>query len=243
MAETLFISDLHISEARPGTLQLLLQFLAGRARQAEALYILGDLFDAWIGDDFENPAIARIKAGLHELAAGGGRIHFMHGNRDFLLGEAFCAQCGIELLPDPWVVELYGTRTVLTHGDLLCTDDLSYQAYRAYVRKPEVIRDFLSKPIEQRISVAAELRARSGEANSMKAEDILDVNQAAVEGMLRTQGVNRMIHGHTHRSKLHLIPLDGIEAQRYVLPEWHEEHAGMLRVSGSDWKFEAFPAA
>jgi UDP-2,3-diacylglucosamine hydrolase len=243
VAESLFISDLHLSAERSDTLRLFLEFLVRRAPQAQTLYILGDLFDVWIGDDLDTPPIPQIKAALHTLSRGGTRILLMHGNRDFLLGERFCAESGCELLPDPSLIRLQGIPTLLMHGDSLCTDDLDYQAFRRQVRDPAFIEHFLSQTIPQRIAMVTEFRNKSGEATSMKAEDIMDINARAVMDCLRQHAARRLIHGHTHRPALHRFELDGQEVRRYVLGEWHADSARILSVDENGWREHTFRLA
>jgi UDP-2,3-diacylglucosamine hydrolase len=226
--ETLFISDLHLSAARPGCTELLLGFLAGRARGADALYILGDLFDAWIGDDDPAPPNPQVIAGLRALGDSGTPVYLQHGNRDFLIGPTFAAASGCRLLPDPARIELDATPTLLMHGDLLCTDDSNYQAMRGQIRSPAFTQQFLSRPIPERRAIADDYRRRSGEATSLKAADIMDVNQQAVEQVMREQGVRQLIHGHTHRPGRHRFQLDGEPAERLVLAEWHQDRGQVL---------------
>lgn len=242
LSETLLISDLHLSGARPGCTELLLGFLASRARRAEALYILGDLFDAWIGDDDFSPPNPQVVRGLRGLADCGTRVFLMHGNRDFLLGRDFAASSGARLLADPAVVDLYGTPTLLMHGDLLCTDDLAYQAMRGQIRAPEFVAQFLARPIPERVAVAAEYRRRSGEASSLKSDQIMDANQGAVARIMSEHGVHRLIHGHTHRPGDHRFELDGRSAERLVLAEWHEDSAQVLCVSPEGLRREKIAA-
>ena len=227
MSESLFISDLHLSAERPRTLEHFLGFLAGRARRADSLYILGDLFDSWVGDDDESELANRVRRGLAELS-GHTRVLIQHGNRDFLLGGQFLAASGAELLQEESLVELAGETTLLMHGDLLCSDDLDYQQARSMLRSPAFIADFLAKPLAERTRIAAEYRRRSGEATSMKAEDIMDVNQETVCRFMRKHGATRLIHGHTHRAGNHEFSLDGIRAERIVLAEWHAHRAEAL---------------
>ncbi len=241
MSETLFISDLHLSAERPDTVQLFLEFLNQRAPRADTLYILGDLFDAWIGDDLELPPIPKLKAALHALSQSGTEIRLMHGNRDFLVGARFCAETGCKLMPDPSLIDLQGIPTLLMHGDTLCTDDLDYQAFRRQIREPAFIRHFLSLPIPQRIATVTELRGKSGEATSLKAEEIMDVNQQTVEDYLLEYDARRLIHGHTHRPALHQFELAGQQARRYVLAEWHADQASFLNVGEEGWRVETFP--
>ena len=188
MAETLFISDLHLKPEHPDTIELFLRFLREQARDANRLYILGDLFDAWIGDDYDAPPIPKILAAMGALAATGTDLCFMRGNRDFLVGERFAAITGCTLLDDPCTVTIDNRNVLLMHGDLLCSDDIDYQKTRSLVRSPAFIEELLTKPIPERIALAAEFRRRSGEAISMKAQEIMDVNQATVVQTMREAG-------------------------------------------------------
>ncbi|WP_435684437.1 UDP-2,3-diacylglucosamine diphosphatase [Sedimenticola selenatireducens] len=240
MSDTLIISDLHLSQHRPDTVALFLHFLRERACGAGELYILGDLFDAWIGDDNILPPVPEVVQALHQLTDGGCKLSVMHGNRDFLLGSDFARATGGKLLPDPFVADLGGETTLLMHGDLLCTDDLEYQQARKLLRSPEFIRDFVSRTIEERVQLAAEYRRRSGEVVSLKSADIMDVNQQTVERYMREYQVRRLIHGHTHRPALHEFQLDGTPAQRYVLEDWHEQTGSYLRVDNQSIRQETF---
>jgi UDP-2,3-diacylglucosamine hydrolase len=226
--ETFFISDLHLAPEQPATVDLLLQFLAGRARQARHLYILGDLFDAWIGDDDDTPLNHRVRAALRELTASGTDCALMHGNRDFLLGRAFYRDTGCRRLTDPALIQCDGEPTLLMHGDLLCTDDPAYQTFRRWVRNPLVQRLFLWKSLRSRRAIATEYRHRSGAANAAKAERIMDVNQQTVVEYLQGSGATRLIHGHTHRPAEHLLWVDGKAARRSVLGEWHTDRGEVL---------------
>lgn len=227
---TLFIADLHLSAERPETLRLFLDFLAGEARQAEALYILGDLFEAWLGDDLVLPEYAPVLDALRTLSESGVDIYVMHGNRDFLLGKAFEQMSGCQLIDDPLCIDLYGTPTLLMHGDLLCSDDLPYQAMRQQLRDPAWIDAFLAKPVEERIAFARELRERSRRETGEKRESIMDVNPQTVVDTLQKHRVTRLIHGHTHRPATHSHPLAQGNATRYVLAEW-KEHGTALRCT------------
>jgi UDP-2,3-diacylglucosamine hydrolase len=231
--DTLFISDLHLAAERPAAVALFLQFVGERARQAESLYILGDLFDAWIGDDDDAALAVAVRGALRDLTAAGVSVAFQGGNRDFLIGTRFAAATGVRLLPDHAVVDLYGTPTLLTHGDLLCTDDVDYQQARLMLRNPAFVADFLAKPLPVRAALAAEYRRRSGEATSLKAEDIMDVNADAVAKVMREHGVRRLIHGHTHRPAIHAMELDGGPAERIVLAEWHEDRGQCVSISAA----------
>jgi len=220
---TLFISDLHLDEARPQIVDLFARFLADEARQADALYILGDLFESWIGDDDNAPLATRVAHALRALRDRGVPIYFLHGNRDFLLGTDYAARAGIELLADPAIVELDGERTLLMHGDTLCTDDIEYQKFRNLVRNPAWQAQFLAKPLAERRAFAAQAREESRKQTAMKAAEIMDVNQAAVESTMHEYGVHRLIHGHTHRPAAHRFELDGRAAERIVLGDWYEQ--------------------
>lgn len=219
--ETLFISDLHLDPQRPEVTALFEHFMLHEAPRARALYILGDLFEAWIGDDddaeFSRAMIARIR----QVADSGVPVHFMHGNRDFLVGGRFARETGCALLPDPTVIDLHGQRALLSHGDLLCTDDVEYQHERARVRDPAWQEAILAKPLDERRALARDARARSRENKRRKPDEIMDVNQDAVRDTLRRHGVHLMIHGHTHRPAVHDIEVDGVAAQRIVLGDWH----------------------
>ena len=220
---TLFISDLHLDPARPDITERCLRFLDTRAGEADALYILGDLFEAWVGDDDPEPEKRRVVHRLAELSAAGTPFFFMHGNRDFLVGEDFARATGCTLLPDPAVVELYGERVLLMHGDSLCTDDVEYQAFRSMVRNRIWQQSFLARSLEERFAIAKEARSRSLAASGAKPAEIMDVNQAAVEAAVREHGVRLLLHGHTHRPAVHRFEVDGRETTRIVLGDWYEQ--------------------
>lgn len=240
--ETLFISDLHLSPQRATTIDLFLQFLRERATQAEALYILGDLFDAWIGDDDDTPAFQQVRAELRSLTAAGTRCFFIHGNRDFLIGRGFARDSGIAVLKDPAVIHLDGTRVLLMHGDLLCTDDIAYQRFRRRIRNPIVIRLFLWRSLAKRRAVASSYRNRSGAATANKATDIMDVNQGTVTDRMRRHRSFHLIHGHTHRPADHSFVLDERSARRSVLAEWHEDRGEVLVHRDGKWSRETITA-
>ncbi len=242
-AETLFVSDLHLSPDRPATVELLLGFLAGRARHARALYILGDLFDAWIGDDDDSPLNREVQAGLAALTTAGIHCYLMHGNRDFLIGSAFCRRAGCRLIPDPTLVQLDGEPTLLMHGDLLCTDDVPYQRFRRRIRNPVVKRLFLWRSLAFRRGVAADYRRKSGAATAAKTPEIMDVNQTTVDLYLRRFGALRLIHGHTHRPGDHRHELDGRDVIRSVLAEWHPARGEILVQEPTGWHREPVGAA
>jgi UDP-2,3-diacylglucosamine hydrolase len=220
---TLFISDLHLDAAAPAATEQFLDFLAGPARAAEALYVLGDLFESWIGDDDADAWRAPICAALRALAEAGVACHVMHGNRDFLLQQGFAARSGCQLLSDPTVIELGGERVLLTHGDALCTDDVAYQKLRAVVRQRAWQRRFLALPLATRRALAGAARAGSRRHMQRVAPLIMDVNAAAVRQALRATGVRTLIHGHTHRPAVHEFELDGTPARRIVLGAWYEQ--------------------
>jgi len=222
-AHTLFISDLHLTADRPDISQQFLSFIQDSAPRAEALYILGDLFEIWLGDDAMTPTHGIILNAIKSISDRGISVYFMRGNRDFLIGDEFAKACGCEILNDPSVINLYGTPTLLTHGDLLCTDDTDYQAFRAYIRDPKTIKQLMALSIEERIAKGREYRAGSQAANKEKPMDIMDVNQDAVLAMLREHNVEHMIMGHTHRPNEHSFELEGKPAHRIVLGDWHEQ--------------------
>lgn len=229
MSHTLFISDLHLCEEQAHTAQLFLDFLRDTAPQAEALYILGDLFEYWAGDDdLDTPFHQRISSALHALGKQGTQIFLMHGNRDFLMGEALAQACHARLLADPVVVDLYGTPTLLSHGDILCTDDAQYQAFRQQVRAPGWRAQFLAQPLTQRKAQIEQLRQMSEQQKQVKRMDIMDVNPGAVAELLRVHHYPRLIHGHTHRLALHQHDVDGHRCERWVLGDWHNTGNALL---------------
>lgn len=243
MKTTLFISDLHLDARRPTVTDLFVHFLTGLdPAHCAGLYILGDLFEAWIGDDNDDPHDLRVLAALRETTARGIPVRVMHGNRDFLLGEAFARATGCTLLTDPTVIELGGEPTLLMHGDTLCTDDTEYQQFRALVRNPAWQQQFLARPIAERRAIAANLRETSRERTGEKAAYIMDVNPQAVDAALRTHGVQRLIHGHTHRPAVHTLDIDGKPAQRIVLGDWYEQ-GSVLRSDADGLHLEALPLA
>ena len=218
----LFISDLHLSEERPAANERFIGFLEGEARSALALYILGDFFEYWIGDDdLEAPFHAVIAGLLRGLTRQGVPVYLMHGNRDFLLGEGFCRATGAVLLPDPSLVDVGGEKTLLVHGDTLCTDDHDYQAWRRVARSEQWQREFLAKPREERRRMILGLRDKSKAVIQAKPAEIMDVNDGAVVDALRAHGVRRLVHGHTHRAGRHEHGVDGRRCERWVLPDWY----------------------
>jgi UDP-2,3-diacylglucosamine hydrolase len=227
---TLFIADLHLDEARPAITDLFERFLASaEVRGADALYILGDLVEAWIGDDDDGPLPGRIADATRGVADAGVPVYFMAGNRDFLLGENFAGRAGMQILPDGVVHDIAGEPTLLMHGDVLCTDDTAYQAVRAQVRTPQFRAQMMAMTLDQRRAFAAKARADSKAYTGATDETIMDVNAAAVAGAMREAGVRRLIHGHTHRPAIHDFSLDGENARRIVLGDWYE-HGSVLEV-------------
>jgi UDP-2,3-diacylglucosamine hydrolase len=222
LSSTLFISDLHLTEERPEANERFISLLEEKARRAEALYILGDFFEYWIGDDdLDQPFNAIIAGLLRGLTRGGVPVYLMHGNRDFLLGEGFCAATGATLLGDPTVTEIQGVNTLLVHGDTLCTDDVEYQAWRRKARDPAFQAEFLAKPLAERRKAVHQMREKSRQVVQEKTAEIMDVNDDAVRQAMRAHGVRRLIHGHTHRPGRHRVDLDGERAERWVLPDWY----------------------
>jgi UDP-2,3-diacylglucosamine hydrolase len=233
MRPTLFISDLHLSPARPVLVEAFHAFCRGPARAAAALYVLGDLFDAWIGDDqLREPLAAGVASALSSVAAAGVPVSLMRGNRDLLLGERFVAAAGATLLPDEIVVDLGGAPTLLLHGDELCTDDDAYQRFRAWAREPTRQRRFLALPYFLRRAIVAWMRRKSGEQTATKTQAMMDVNSGAVAAALRAHGVTRMIHGHTHRPAHHELVVEGRACERWVLPDWYDR-ASYLEVDAA----------
>ena len=220
---TLFISDLHLDPARPRIVELFTRFLGMEARKTQALYILGDLFESWIGDDDDSPLAHEVASALSALRDCGIRVFFMHGNRDFLLGQDYAQRAGMTLLTDPTVVEFGGERTLLMHGDTLCTDDVAYQKFRAQVRDPEWQAQFLGQTLDERRAFAARARAESLKHTAGATAEIMDVNPGAVAAAMREHDVRTLIHGHTHRPATHRFELDGHVAERIVLGDWYEQ--------------------
>ena len=237
---TLLISDLHLDPREPAVVGQFLDFLAGKARGAEALYILGDLFEVWIGDDDPEPVAREVIGALRALTDAGVPCRIMHGNRDFLLGRRFCAESGATLVADGTVVELHGERVLLMHGDLLCTDDTSYQRLRRIVRNPVVQWVFRHLPLGRRRELADRMRAGSRMHTGSAAPEIMDVNAAAVAEAIRAAGVRTLVHGHTHRPAVHALEVNGAPARRIVLGDWHSA-GSVLEWSASGPELRSLP--
>ncbi|WP_435099987.1 UDP-2,3-diacylglucosamine diphosphatase [Arhodomonas sp. AD133] len=238
-APVLFISDLHLDPERPRITRLFMEFLAGEARGAGALYILGDLFEAWIGDDAVPPDHPVLQA-MHALADAGVPLWVMRGNRDFLLGEGFAQATGAQMLPDPTTIVIDGEPVLLSHGDALCTDDHDYQRFRATVRDPKWQENFLALSVEERKAYAAQARTESSERNLSIDDYLMDVNTDEVTAVMRHHAVHRLIHGHTHRPAVHEFQLDGTPAQRIVLGDWYEQ-GSVLRCRCGRYELSGLP--
>lgn len=221
---SLFISDLHLDPLQPEIIDRFLSLLNTRAACAEALFILGDLFELWIGDDYIPPGLQPVVRGLRALSDKGIRIGIVPGNRDFLLGDTFAKLAGCDYPGDPFMIELAGESAVVCHGDILCTDDLPYQQFRRMVRAPEWQREFLEKPVEQRLQLARAARNMSAESTRNQSESIMDVNADAVSKLMQETGATLLVHGHTHRPAIHRLDAGG---RRIVLGDW-PDRATML---------------
>jgi UDP-2,3-diacylglucosamine hydrolase len=237
----LFVADLHLHPDRPAAIQTFLAFLAGEARQAGALFILGDLFEAWIGDDAA-PADDPVAPAIRALVENGTWVGFMPGNRDFLVGDDYIARARIERMREPTVIRVDDLPVVLEHGDALCTDDAAYQAFRQQVRDPAWQRDFLALPPDERYRQALEAREKSGEAMAGKDSAIMDVNQQAVRDRLTACNARDLIHGHTHRPAVHAMSADGNDYRRVVLGDWFQQ-GSVLRIDQGEWQLASLPFA
>ena len=233
MQKTYFIADLHLSENRPHLLALFRQFMQEQAPEAEKLYILGDLFDFWIGDDEQSDLISEVQQLIRHLTEQGVPCYFQHGNRDFLIGKKFANACGLTLLPTYQVIDLYGTPTLLCHGDTLCVDDVKYQHYRKKVHQKWRQWLFLHLPLKVRLNIAEKIRAKSRQDKQLKSTEIMDVNADFVQQMFAQFHVAQMIHGHTHRQKHHEIPP---HFHRIVLGDWGET-SSLLEVTPHSIEF------
>jgi UDP-2,3-diacylglucosamine hydrolase len=243
LSAPVFISDLHLNAALPATLAAFERFTAEIAPRHAELVILGDLFEYWAGDDDDDAIGQRVTAQLRRLADAGLRIYLMHGNRDLLLGRAFCERAGAMLLADPTVAQIGAQPVLLAHGDAWCTQDLDYMKFRGYVRNPAFQAQFLGKPLAARKDFIGEARAASEAGKATKAMQIMDVTPAEVETAMRQAGVTRLIHGHTHRPDTHHFTLDGAAAERWVLPDWDFDavgtRGGFLSIRDGRWQVQA----
>ena len=241
MERALFISDLHLTPGRPAANEAFFGFLEREAAGATGLYILGDLFEFWVGDDdLADPLNAIVAGFLANTARSGTPVYLMHGNRDFLMADEFCRATGATLLSDPTVLDLFGAQTLLMHGDTLCTDDEAYQAWRRLCRGADWQRPFLAEPLEARRARMLELRAKSEDDKKSKPPTIMDVNEGAVRQILRSHNCTRLIHGHTHRPAHHTIDVDGQACERWVLHDWYAG-GGYLSVSATGAKLVNLP--
>ena len=235
----LLISDLHLEQERPDISRAFLHFLESRAREAEALYILGDFFEVWIGDDAISPFQRSIAQALRRLSDNGTRIYLMHGNRDFMIGQAFCREAGCTLLRDPSLVELGGEKVLLMHGDSLCTQDEAYMRLRRWLRNPLSLLILRNLPLAARRKLARKLRNESRAQTRMKASDIVDVTPAEVPRIMAAHGVRTLIHGHTHRPAIHSLQVAGQPARRIVLGDW-DSQGWALQVDEQNWQLAPF---
>jgi len=241
---TLFISDLHLSGERPEINRRFFAFLREQAPRAAVLYVLGDLFEYWIGDEEldapdGDPLARKVAEAFGALSRGGVGVRLMHGNRDFLIGKRFCEVSGARLLQDPSVEKIGGARTLLMHGDTLCTDDIDYQAWRKVARSREWQQEFLAKPLPERRKVLQALREKSKEVVGAKPAEIMDVNDGAVREGLRAHSLTRLVHGHTHRPARHELEVDGRRCERWVLPDWYER-GGYLAIDDAGPRLVSF---
>lgn len=221
LMHSIFASDLHLSPARPAINRTFIAFLAGPATAAEAVYLLGDVFDYWLGDDDDDPLSAEVVNALSELTRRGVGLYVMHGNRDFLIGKDFAEKAGAIVIGDPALIDFYGKPTLLMHGDTLCTDDVEYLDFRRTVRSAEWQQQFLGQPLATRKQIIAGLRAENVEHKKLKTGAIMDATPSGIEAALRAHGYPRLIHGHTHRPALHHHTVDGRRCERWVLADWY----------------------
>lgn len=235
----LFISDLHLEAKRPDITRAFLHLLRTRATEADALYILGDFFEVWLGDDNPDPLADEISAALLELSRKGIAIYLMHGNRDFLIGKDFCRRSGATLLKDPTLIQINGERVLLMHGDSLCTDDIDYLRMRRWLRNPLSLFILRNLPLKTRHRIGRKLRNESQQRTQYKTADITDVNNDEVVRVMRSRRVTTLIHGHTHRPAVHPLQLGGQPAQRVVLGDW-DKAGWVLQVDEDGYRLESF---
>ena len=241
---SIFVSDLHLTPDRPRANEQFFDFISGAATRASALYILGDLFEYWVGDEEldaadGDPLARKVAEAFGALSRGGVGVRLMHGNRDFLIGKRFCEVSGAHLLQDPAVEKIAGARTLLMHGDTLCTDDLDYQAWRKVARSRDWQREFLAQSLPERRKALQALREKSKEVVGAKPAGIMDVNEGAVREALREHSLTRLVHGHTHRPARHTLEVDGRPCERWVLPDWYER-GGYLAIDDAGPRLVSF---
>ncbi|MFK7816966.1 MAG: UDP-2,3-diacylglucosamine diphosphatase [Gammaproteobacteria bacterium] len=239
MSQTLFVSDLHLDQKRPHIVAAFCRFL-DECCSADALYILGDLFEYWIGDDDPAEGLDSAIRAIRDLSNTGVPVYFIHGNRDFLIGQQFSKQAQCKILPEETVIDLYGTPTLIMHGDTLCTDDVAYQKFRSKARSPWIQKPLLMLSVKQRLKIAQGLRNKSKSATQEKPEDIMDVNQHTVEQVMEKHNVKHLIHGHTHRPAEHEFNLNGSQYKRIVLGDWYK-HGSVLHCTSESMKLKTLP--
>lgn len=239
---TLFISDLHLSAERPEIINLFVKFMRDDAQAASELYILGDLFEVWLGDDYLEPGLDPAISALKHYSDTGKPLYVMHGNRDFLMDSGFKQLTGCKLLPDPSLITLNGKLTLISHGDELCIDDIEYMEFRSMVRNPDWQKAFLAKPVEERIAYAKQARSESKSKTKQKAMEIMDVNQTAVEQLMAKHNVDLLIHGHTHRPNTHHFTSNSKNMTRIVLGDWYE-HGSVLICNTQGCELKTIPPA
>ena len=237
---TLFISDLHLEADRPDIGKQFLHFLQTDASEADDLYILGDLFEAWVGDDDPNTHYFTIKRAIRKLVDSGIPVYFMHGNRDFMIGKGFANETGVQILEDPYKVTMYGQKILLSHGDILCTDDVRYQRVRQMVRNPEWQAQMRAKPLKERLRISKEARRQSLEQTINMSLDIMDVNQDEVKRVIQKYNVDVLLHGHTHRPGIHDVQVGNRKAKRIVLGDWYTQ-GSVVRWDTRGPKLEEMP--
>lgn len=240
MSEILFISDLHLAPERPDIIQLYLKFLDEQARSAKRLYILGDFVEYWLGDDDQAEGLEPVFSKMKQLADNGLKIYLMHGNRDFLMGEAFAQRCGCTLINDSSIESLNHHSALLMHGDTLCSDDVRYQELRVMLRNPQWQQDFLAKPLAMREQMAQALRAQSKEETQSKDAEIMDVNADAVKQAFIDHGISLMIHGHTHRPAIHQLDVNGQAVTRIVLGDWYSKGSYLAFDADGEYQLKEY---
>ena len=237
---TLFVSDLHLEAERPDIGNQFIEFLKTDAMEADDLYILGDLFEAWVGDDDPNAHYHKIKNAIRKVVDKGVPVYFMHGNRDFMIGRQFANETGVEILKDPYPVTMYGQKALLSHGDAMCLDDVQYQRVRTMVRNPDWQASMLAKPLKERLRIAEEARRQSLERTLNLSMNIMDVSEDEVKRVIKEHGVDVLLHGHTHRPDVHTVDLGNRKAKRIVLGDWYQQ-GSVLRWDLRGPKLQVMP--